>query len=207
MYSEIADEDVRTLRRIAATCDVILTGPMGAGKTTLVNHLQRYVPLRYIAQGDITRSILEFEPRQDVIEASSKARPWDLDLVLDILSPLLLLPDTYVLDGMPRHLHEARWLLERFRERGHPVLVVALNADEEVIRRRITAPARSHRTDSDEEVAHRLVTFRTNNTTVLDILRPALVAHVELEGTGTVPMELLRQVARQYREQVAARRD
>lgn len=195
MYSELDDSQVAGLRRLVTDFDVLIMGSMGSGKTTLITHIQRYVPLRYLAQGEITRSIMEFQPASTVLAAYSQPKPWNFELVLDILAPLLALPDPYVLDGLPKHPHEAAWLVEHLSSRGRPAVILSIHADIPTVRSRLLSPNRAHRAESLEEIDHRISTFHENIARNLEVLTPVVSAVVELDSVTYSPNELVRQVA------------
>jgi adenylate kinase family enzyme len=195
MYSELDQVQVASLKRLVTTCDVVLMGRMGAGKTTLISHMQRYVPLRYLAQGEITRSILEFQPAAPIVEADARPKPWGFELVLDILAPLMMLPEPYVLDGLPKHPHEAAWLVEHFKSRGRSVVILVVHANVSTVRSRLNAASRAHRADSIEEIDHRITTFNENFARNIEILTPVVARVIELDSVRYRPVDLVRQVA------------
>ena len=88
--------------------DIYLFGPMGSGKTTLVDNLKDGFPesVNYVSIGAIVREKLAQEDAEAtrIIESGKKI---PLSYVAAIINPHISTERSYILDGVPRHIDEA----------------------------------------------------------------------------------------------------
>ena len=171
------------------TNDVILFGLPGVGKTTLVEHLLREVPLRYVSLGSITRSRVEHGD-EFLAEMVRKGGEWPLEFVLSLVEPYLNTPHPFVLDGFPKHPPEAEWLGRYLRERSRPTKVILLKASEKQVRQ--SAIGRAGRSETAINIEYRIKIFRSNTQPMISILKQDAEAEViEIDGLTRSPSELV----------------
>jgi adenylate kinase len=142
---------------------VLMIAPPGAGKGTQGAVIAAHFDIPHIATGDLLR---DHVARQTELGRAVKRR---LDrgelvpdeIVLDMVREAFIAAKAagggYVLDGIPRNMHQARATYQIARDLGMTANV-ALHLkvdDEELIRRLLARAALEHRADDTEEVIRR----------------------------------------------------
>jgi adenylate kinase len=142
---------------------VLMIAPPGAGKGTHGAVIAAHFDIPHIATGDLLR---DHVARQTELGRAVKRR---LDrgelvpdeIVLDMVREAFIAAKAagrgYVLDGIPRNMHQARATYQIARELGMTANVALhLKADDdELIRRLLARAALEHRADDTEEVIRR----------------------------------------------------
>lgn len=136
----------------------VLIGPTGAGKSSQSELLAKREHIEWVYVGQLLR-----DQHDPVIDAALQSGELVNDqLVNHILSAHLktLSPDkVVVLDGFPRHLPQAKWLMEYADELHNGLkLVIHLTVPEEVARQRLNARQRSD--DNTDGIELRLKDYR-----------------------------------------------
>ena len=192
-----------------------LFGPPGAGKGTQAKRLAQTYGLDHLSTGDLFRAAIRDQTdlgrRVDALLKAGELVPDDTTngIVAERLAAID--HDRFVLDGFPRTVPQAEWLVEHLAEAGMPLdAVISLRVpDEDVVgrlsRRRTDAetgeiyhldfnpppadvPAERllHRTDDQPEaIRHRLAVYHEETAPVEAYLR-AHVRFFEVDGTGTL---------------------
>lgn len=151
---------------------IILMGVAGAGKSMQGKILADEHGYAWISTGEILRVLVTGKRRHEMLQGKLLSD----DEMINLMDKVLDLIDTkqeFVLDGFPRTVPQADWLLEQVHK-GRFVLsaVVHLAASEEVVRTRLLDRARPD--DTEEAIVKR---FSEYNTVTLPILE-----HLEREG-------------------------
>jgi adenylate kinase len=108
---------------------LVLLGPPGAGKGTQATHLAAAHGIPHISTGDIFRANLRDETPIG-LKAKSYMDAGELvpdEVVNDMVADRLTEPDTadgFLLDGYPRTVGQAEWLVDHLDQRGTPLDVV-----------------------------------------------------------------------------------
>ena len=192
-----------------------LFGPPGAGKGTQAKRLAAAYDLTHLSTGDLFRAAIkeqtELGARVSALLAEGSLVPDDVTngIVAERLQALGHGP--FVLDGYPRTVPQAEWILEYLREAGAPLdAVISLQVpDEDVVgrlsRRRtdpetgaiyhldfnpppadVPADRLVHRPDDEPDaIRHRLEVYHAETAPVEATLR-AHVRYVTVDGTGSV---------------------
>ncbi len=179
---------------------IIFIGPQGSGKGTQIELLARV-----LKEKDPTHRVVDIQTGRRFRALAAKMEGYTevrVHETLDtgMLQPLFLSamlwgdafhqhvdPECHVLiDGFPRTVSEA-WILESaftFYKR-HPLIVVNLNADEEVVRARMIKRARKD--DTSVSIEARLRWYREETVPVLNYYRGREHTTVyDCDGTKTV---------------------
>jgi adenylate kinase len=151
---------------------IILMGVAGAGKSMQGKILADEHGYAWISTGEILRVLVTGKRRQEMLQGKLLSD----EEMINLMDKVLELIDTqqeFVLDGFPRTIPQADWLLEQVHK-GRFALsaVVHLAASEEVVRARLLDRARPD--DTEEAIAKR---FSEYNSVTLPILE-----HLEREG-------------------------
>lgn len=144
---------------------IVLMGVAGAGKSMQGKILADEHGYAWISTGEILRVLVTGRRRQEMLEGKLLSD----DEVIAILDKVFDLIDTdqeFVLDGFPRTIAQADWLVaqtrsNRFRLSG----VIHLSASEEVVRKRLESRGRPD--DTDDAISKR---FKEYNSVTLPII-------------------------------------
>lgn len=163
---------------------IILFGPAGSGKSVQGHLLAARFDWRWLSAGQLLRDTRdpesasamqkgEFVPDEKIrqVIASSLKSSKDLDGI--------------ILDGFPRQLQQARWLVEAEKELGRSVdLVVVLHVPTEELDRRLRIRGRAD--DSEQAIEHRLELYREETMPILDYFQQHNIAVTHVDGQDTV---------------------
>ena len=102
---------------------VIIMGPQGAGKGTQAEKLVEEMGAAHIATGDLVREEIRkgSELGQKVKEYSNRGELVPDEIIIEMAKPHLSGNESWVLDGFPRNLAQAKALHERLEEMGAEV--------------------------------------------------------------------------------------
>jgi adenylate kinase family enzyme len=191
MTSPSIPDAAASLTEFVMRNDVMVLGMTGVGKTTLVNHLQRLAPLRYVSLGDIVRALESFSEDAELTDLVAAGGVWPFEKVRSIVEPFMDIPTPYVLDGVPKHEHEAEWVASRSGRRRWPLHIISLEAEVGTIRRRLASASRGHRNETVRDVEHRIETFSEKHDRILEVLAPVSAAQITLRTDDLTPDEVV----------------
>lgn len=145
---------------------ILLMGLPGSGKGTQGKMLADHHGLHLISMGEIIRMYVGGDRRQRMLAGELL----DDDEVIAILERVLdSLPDDteYVLDGFPRTVPQAEWLLKRLEGNGSKLrCVIHLTATPEAVKERLHARGRID--DKDEVIEERFREYEQLTRPLLD---------------------------------------
>jgi len=123
----------------------------------------------WISTGEILRVLVTGKRRQEMLQGKLLSD----DEMINIMDKVLELIDTkqeFVLDGFPRTVPQADWLLEQVHKgRFSLSAVIHLTASEDVVRKRLLNRARLD--DTDEAIAKRFSEYQSVTLPIIDHLR------------------------------------
>lgn len=162
---------------------IILTGVAGSGKSMQGKILADEHGYAWISTGEILRVLVTGKRRQEMLEGkllSDEEMITILDKIFDLIDPA----QEFVLDGFPRTIPQADWLLEQVhKQRFALTAVVNLDASEEVVANRLKS--RGRQDDTDEAIAKRFREYRTVTLPILD--------HFKREGVEVYNIDAARE--------------
>lgn len=145
---------------------IILTGVAGAGKSMQGKMFADEHGYAWISTGEILRVLVTGKRRHEMLEGkllSDEEMINILDTVLNLIAP----DQEFVLDGFPRTITQANWLLEQVHSgRLKLTAVVNLDASEKIVRERLMA--RGRQDDTEEAIAKRFDEYRTVTLPILE---------------------------------------
>ncbi len=148
---------------------IILTGVAGAGKSMQGKILADEHGYAWISTGEILRVLVTGKRRQEMLQGkllSDEEMIVILDKVFELIDPT----QEFILDGFPRTIPQADWLLEQVHNNRFALTaVVNLSASEEVVAARLKARGRLD--DNDEAIAERFREYRAVTVPILDHFR------------------------------------
>ncbi len=192
-----------------------LFGPPGAGKGTQAQRLAQQYDLDHLSTGDLFRAAIREQTAlgRRVDETIKRGELVSDEMTNEVVAERLAAidHDRFVLDGFPRTVPQAEWLLARLAEAGMPLdAVVSLQVPEQDLvgrlsRRRtdpetgaiyhldfnpppadVPAERLVHRPDDrPEAIRHRLSVYHDETAPVEAYLR-AHVRFFEVDGTGSL---------------------
>ncbi len=148
---------------------IILMGVAGAGKSMQGKLLADEHGYAWISTGEILRVLVTGKRRQEMLQGKLLSD----DEVIQVLDKVLELIDTtrhFVLDGFPRTVTQADWLLKQ-AELGRFKLsaVIHLKASEKIVKERLMERGRID--DTEEAITKRFNEYRTVTLPIIDHFR------------------------------------
>jgi adenylate kinase len=163
---------------------IILMGVAGAGKSMQGKILADEHGYAWISTGEILRVLVTGKRRQEMLQGkllSDEEMVNLMDKVLDLIDT----KQEFVLDGFPRTVPQADWLLEQVHKgRFALTAVVHLSASEEVVRQRLLG--RGRQDDTDEAIAKRFSEYRNSTLPIIE--------HLEREGARVCNIDASQEV-------------
>jgi len=148
---------------------IILMGVAGAGKSMQGKILADEHGFAWISTGEILRVLVTGKRRQEMLEGKLLSD----EEMINLMDKVLDLIDTkqeFVLDGFPRTVPQADWLLEQVHKgRFGLSAVVHLTASEAVVRSRLLD--RGRQDDTDEAITQRFDEYHNSTLPIIEHLK------------------------------------
>ncbi len=145
---------------------IILTGVAGAGKSMQGKILADEHGYAWISSGEILRVLVTGRRRQEMLQGkllSDEEMIAILDKVFELIDP----KQEFVLDGFPRTIPQADWLLEQVHQgRFTLTAVINLDASEETVKQRLIS--RGRQDDTHEAITERFREYRAVTLPILE---------------------------------------
>lgn len=163
---------------------IIIFGPPGAGKSMQGQMLAADHDWRWLSTGQLFRDshdpeVHELMRRGELIndELTNKILANALSHIGDV--------GNVILDGYPRHVGQAEWLLNHLKEHNQRLdVVVILKVSDQELASRLQTRGRAD--DNQANIAKRSSDYEIKTKPVLDYLRQAGVIIKEIDGEGSV---------------------
>jgi adenylate kinase len=148
---------------------IILTGVAGAGKSMQGKILADEHGYAWISTGEILRVLVTGKRRQEMLQGKLLS-DIEMVMILDKVFDLIDAKQEFILDGFPRTIPQADWLLDQVH-RGRFTLsaVINLDASEAVVKERLLA--RGRQDDTDESIAKRFEEYKAVTLPILDYFK------------------------------------
>ncbi len=163
---------------------IIFFGPAGAGKSVQGQILSARHGWRWLSAGQLLRDTHDVE----IIKQMQTGDLLPGDSVNQIMSDAIRRSTDIkhlVLDGFPRQLAQAEWLIDSQKEHARSIkLIIVLEVPEAELLRRLRLRGRAD--DTPESVALRINIYRTEIYPILTYFTEKRVRIVHIDGTGTV---------------------
>ena len=180
---------------------IILAGVAGSGKSEQGRLLADEAGYPWLSTGEILRVLITGQRRQEML----KGKLLSDKEVIDVFNTVVNLIDTskeFVLDGFPRTINQADWLLDQMHQ-GRFALTAVFNlvVSEEVVKKRLELRGRVDDNESSintrfsefrEVTLPILEHFKKENITIIDIdasLSPNQVHEIIMENLNRVSIE------------------
>jgi adenylate kinase len=166
-------------------------GVAGAGKSIQGRLLADEHGYAWISSGEIFRVLVTGKRRQQMLEGKLLSDDEVIKL-FDKVFELIDINDEFVLDGFPRTIPQADWLLAQIKSgRLELSRVIHLTASEEVVRERLLA--RGRQDDTDEAIAERFREYRAVTLPILEHLQREGISVCDIDAAQT-PREVHDQI-------------
>ncbi len=163
---------------------IVFFGPAGAGKSVQGQMLAARQQWRWLSAGQLLRDTHDLE----LIKEMQTGKLVNTEKVNKLMGDALARAktmDRVILDGFPRDLSQAKWLIHTQPEHERSIqLVVVLEVPRSELMTRIEVRGRLD--DTPEAVDERLKIYRTEMYPILSYLTEQGVNIAHIDGTGTV---------------------
>ncbi len=163
---------------------IIFFGPAGAGKSMQGQVLAARKDWRWLSAGQLLRDtrdpqLVEIMQRGDLVPHSA---------ITQIMGDAIKKAgdiDRVILDGFPREVEQAKWLIDSQPEHGRAIdLVVVLEVPREELMKRLGVRGRVD--DTPEAIDHRLAIYRQEMYPILALFADNHIPVVHIDGVGSV---------------------
>lgn len=163
---------------------IVFIGPIGAGKSAQGHLLKDYLGYEYLSTGDYLREHLDSERRKEMLTGKLLS---DEELIEILRNYFAKIEDQskVIIDGFPRTLNQAKWLLE-VHNTGEVKIssVVYLNASKQVVRERLLSRGRED--DRPEIIDRRYEAYEHQTLPVIDWFKTNGITVHEINADQTV---------------------
>ena len=165
---------------------IVFFGPAGAGKSVQGNLLAARNDWRWLGAGQLLRDSKDPE----LLARMSTGKLVDPEIVNRVMGEALNRANCknvkqVILDGYPRQLAQAKWLIENKQNHGRNVdLVIVLEVPRSELMRQLEIRGRLD--DTPEVIDERLRIYRQEMYPVLNYFNENGVRIAHIDGTGTV---------------------
>lgn len=163
---------------------ILFFGPPGAGKSVQGQVLSARHGWRWLSVGQLLRDTHDTE----LLKQMQTGRLIDSELVNGIVADAIKRSSDIqhlILDGFPRQIEQAQWLVESQPKHGRAInLVIILEVPKSELVRRLKIRGRLD--DTEEIIQERLHIYRSEIYPILTYLTEKNVHIAHIDGTGTV---------------------
>lgn len=163
---------------------IVFFGPAGAGKSVQGQMLAARNGWRWLSAGQLLRDTRDFE----LIKQMQTGKLVDPHKVNELMTDAIKRShsvDNVILDGYPREMGQAKWLIEKRTHHGRDIkLVVVLEVPKSELLKRLEVRGRVD--DTPDAIDERLKIYRTEMYPILSYLTEQGVNIVHIDGVGTV---------------------
>ena len=163
---------------------IVFFGPAGAGKSVQGQLLAARNNWRWLSSGQLLRDTHDIELIKEM-QTGHLVTPEKVNELMGDALKRAKNVDRVILDGYPRQLSQAKWLIESQPEHQRSIqLVIVLEVPRSELLKRIEVRGRID--DTPEAVDERLRIYRTEIYPILTYLTEQGVNVAHIDGTGTV---------------------
>lgn len=163
---------------------IVFFGPAGAGKSVQGQILAARQGWRWVSAGQVLRDTHD----ADIVKTMHDGGLVSYETITRIMSDAITRAgdiDQLILDGFPRELKQAEWLVKSKTDHGRDIgLVIVLEVPREELMRRLAIRGRAD--DTPEAIDHRLAIYRQEMYPILGMFSDQHIPVVHIDGVGTV---------------------
>lgn len=172
---------------------IIFMGLAGSGKTTQGQLLAARLHCPWVSTGNLLREHnIDSEVQKRMLKGEIIDDQTTLKVLGDELERVEADHDECVLDGSPRTLRQAQWIMDRFKNHHLKIsAIIHINLSEAVAKQRLLA---RHRPDDVEEaIAERFREYQDNILPILNYLKAQGLKIYEVDGDHD-PTDVAKQI-------------
>jgi adenylate kinase len=163
---------------------IVFFGPAGAGKSVQGQMLAARNGWRWLSAGQMLRDTHDIELIKEM-QTGKLVDPEKVNILMGDAIKRSLSIDNVILDGFPRQMSQAKWLIEHKSHHGRDIkLVVVLEVPKSELLKRLEVRGRVD--DTPEAIDERLRIYRTEMYPILSYFTEQGVNIVHIDGVGTV---------------------
>jgi adenylate kinase len=163
---------------------ILMMGLAGSGKGTQGELLAKNLGYEYLSTGEFLRQYIKGKRREEMLAGKLVDDQEIIEIINKFLNSIAT-PNQSVLDGFPRSLVQAEWLLDQHKQSKLNIeSVVYLKVDEGVLIQRLTSRARAD--DHEEAIKVRFDQYKQSTLPILDLYKNHGIKILEIQGQGEV---------------------
>jgi len=163
---------------------IIFMGVAGAGKSVQGRMLAEKLGYDWISTGELLRKNIHGDRKQEMLEGKLLGDDEIIAIVEDRLK-VLSSNNRAILDGFPRTLPQAKWLLKQHTKETLSINgVVHLTASKEVVKQRLLQRGRPD--DSEEAIDVRFNEYEEHTLPIVDWFKESGLTVYEIDGERDV---------------------
>lgn len=163
---------------------IVFFGPAGAGKSVQGQILAARQGWRWLSAGQILRDTHDPEIVRTMHEGKLVPHEHITRIMGEAISKAGDI-DQVILDGFPREMPQAEWLVNSKTDHGRDIgLVVVLEVPREELLKRLAIRGRAD--DTPEAIDQRLAIYRQEMYPILGLFSDRHIPVVHIDGVGTV---------------------
>ncbi|MDB5183521.1 MAG: adk, adenylate kinase [Candidatus Saccharibacteria bacterium] len=163
---------------------IVFFGPAGAGKSVQGQMLAARNGWRWLSAGQLLRDTHDL----DMIKEMQTGKLVNPERVSELMGDAVKASkkiDHVILDGFPREMSQAKWLIENKSHHGRDIqLVIVMEVPKSELMKRLEVRGRVD--DTPEAIDERLKIYRTEIYPILTYLTEKIVNIVHIDGVGRV---------------------
>lgn len=163
---------------------IVFFGPAGAGKSVQGQILAARQGWRWLSAGQILRDTHDAE----IVKTMHEGKLVPHGMITRIMGDAIVKAgdiDQVILDGFPREMPQAEWLVNSKTDHGRDIgLVVVLEVPREELLKRLAIRGRVD--DTPEAIDQRLAIYRQEMYPILGLFSDQHIPVVHIDGVGTV---------------------
>lgn len=163
---------------------IVFFGPAGAGKSVQGQMLAARHGWRWLSAGQLLRDTHDIELIKEM-QTGGLVNPARVNTLMGEALSRAQNIDRVIIDGFPRQLTQAQWLIESQPTHRRSIgLVIVLEVPRSELLKRLEVRGRAD--DTPEAIDERLKIYRTEMYPILSYFTEKNVNIVHIDGTGTV---------------------
>lgn len=163
---------------------IVFFGPAGAGKSVQGQMLAARHGWRWLSAGQLLRDTRDIELIKEM-QTGALVNPEKVNKLMGDALKRATNINRVILDGFPRQLEQARWLIESQPEHQRSIaLVVVLEVPRSELLKRLEVRGRAD--DQPEVIEERLRIYRQEMYPILSYFTDEHINIAHIDGTGTV---------------------
>lgn len=163
---------------------IVFFGPAGAGKSVQGQLLAARNNWRWLSAGQLLRDTHDLELIKEM-QTGKLVTPEKVNELMGSALKRSKNVDRVILDGFPRQLNQAKWLIDSQPDHERSIaLVIVLEVPRSELLKRLEVRGRAD--DTPEAIDERLKIYRTEMYPILSYLTEQGVNIAHIDGTGSV---------------------